>query len=102
MAEKREKAIFGSDDLGIWDSIVKEQQTITVRNEKRRFGKEVTIIEGFTGDVDTKSISSKLKASLACGGTAKDNYIELQGNHKDKVMPLLVELGFSKEQIYVD
>ncbi|MEM0121020.1 MAG: stress response translation initiation inhibitor YciH [Thermoprotei archaeon] len=102
MADKKEKVLFGTEDLGVWDSIVKEQQTITVRVERRRFGKEVTIIEGFTGDIDIKSIASKLKAALACGGTAKNNYIELQGNHKDKVVPLLVELGFNKEQIYVD
>ncbi|MEM0272659.1 MAG: stress response translation initiation inhibitor YciH [Thermoprotei archaeon] len=102
MADKKEKVLFGTEDLGVWDSIVKEQQTITVRVERRRFGKEVTIVEGFTGDIDIKSIASKLKAALACGGTAKNNYIELQGNHKDKVVPLLVELGFNKEQIYVD
>ena len=102
MVDKKEKVLFGTEDLGVWDSIVKEQQTITVRTERRRFGKDVTIVEGFTGDIDIKSIASKLKASLACGGTAKNNYIELQGNHKDKVVPLLVELGFNKEQIYVD
>ncbi|PSN90389.1 hypothetical protein B9Q03_00205 [Candidatus Marsarchaeota G2 archaeon OSP_D] len=102
MVDKKEKVLFGTEDLGVWDSIVKEQQTITVRTERRRFGKDVTIIEGFTDDIDIKSIASKLKASLACGGTAKNNYIELQGNHKDKVVPLLVELGFNKEQIYVD
>lgn len=82
--------------------MVKEQQTITVRTERRRFGKDVTIIEGFTDDIDIKSIASKLKAALACGGTAKDNYIELQGNHKEKVVSLLVELGFNRDQIYVD
>ncbi|PSN96745.1 hypothetical protein B9Q06_00975 [Candidatus Marsarchaeota G2 archaeon ECH_B_2] len=102
MVDKKEKVLFGTEDLGVWDSIVKEQQTITVRTERRRFGKDVTIIEGFTDDIDIKSIASKLKASLACGGTAKNNYIELQGNHKDKVVPLLVGLGFNKEQIYVD
>jgi len=102
MVDKKEKILFGTEDLGAWDSIVKEQQTITVRIERRRFGKDVTIIEGFTDDIDIKSIASKLKASLACGGTAKDNYIELQGNHKDKVVPLLIELGFNKDQIYVD
>jgi translation initiation factor 1 len=102
MAEKKEKTLFGSDDLGIWDSIVKEQQTITVRTERRRFGKDVTVIEGFTDDVNTRSIASKLKAALACGGTTKGNYIELQGNHKDKIVPLLTQLGFSKEQIYLD
>jgi translation initiation factor 1 len=102
MVEKKEKALFGDEDLGIWDSIVKEQQTITVRSEKRRFGKEMTIIDGFTGDVDTRSIASKLKAALACGGTARGSVIELQGNHKERVVPLLVQLGFSKEQIFMD
>jgi translation initiation factor 1 len=102
MAEKKDNSLFGSDELGIWDNIVKEQQTLTVRTEKRRFGKDVTIVEGFTPDVDVKYIASKLKASLACGGTTRDNYIELQGNHKDKIVGLLIQLGFNKEQIYVD
>ena len=78
--------------------IAKTQQEIEVRTEKRRFGKIQTIVSGFEG-VDTKDIAKKLKAKLACGGTVKNNMIELQGNHKNKIKPLLVEMGFDESRI---
>jgi len=69
-----------------------------VKTEKRRFGKIQTIVSGFEG-VDTKDIAKKLKAKLACGGTVKNNVVELQGNHRNKVKPLLVELCFDESGI---
>ncbi len=74
------------------------QKEIVVKTEKRKFGKIQTIITGLE-DVDIKDIAKKLKARLACGGTVKNNTIELQGNHKDKIKPILVELGFDETQI---
>ncbi len=43
--------------------IAKTQQQITVKTEKRRFGKVNTIISGFDDGVDTKEISSKTMES---------------------------------------
>ena len=79
--------------------IAKTQQNIEVKTEKRRFGKVNTIISGFDDGVDIKSIAKKLKAKRACGGTMKNKQIELQGNHKGFIKPILVEEGFSEEQI---
>jgi len=78
--------------------IAKEQQQIEVKTEKRRFGKISTMVSGFK-DVDIKDIGKKLKGKLACGGTVKNNVIELQGNHKGKIKPLLIEMGFDGDQI---
>lgn len=78
--------------------IAKTQQQIEVTTEKRRFGKLSTIITGFK-DVDIKELAKNLKSELACGGTIKNNAIELQGDHRKKVKPLLVELGFDENQI---
>jgi translation initiation factor 1 len=52
-------------------------------------------------DVDKKKIIKELKTKLACGGTLKNNSIELQGNHKDKVKQLLIKMGFPENQIEV-
>jgi translation initiation factor 1 len=76
----------------------KGQQQITVKTEKRRFGKISTLISGLE-DADIKDIAKKLKTGLACGGTVKNKMIELQGNHKGKIKPLLVEMGFEQAQI---
>ena len=46
-----------------------------------------------------KKIAKALKNELACGGTYKDDVIELQGEHVKKVKPALVKLGFDEESI---
>ena len=46
-----------------------------------------------------KKEPQKLKKRLACGGTAKDESVILQGDHRDKVVQYLVELGFKLENI---
>lgn len=82
----------------VCEQIAKTQQEIEVKTEKRTFGKIVTLVSGLDG-VDIKEVAKKLKSKLACGGTVSDKVIELQGNHKGKVKPILVEAGFSPELI---
>jgi translation initiation factor 1 len=85
--------------LCVCKAIEKEEAKIKIFVEKRRFGKVATIIEGI--EKNPKEIASKLKQRLACGGTYKNNRIELQGNHKDRLKEILVELGYKREQIEV-
>ena len=44
-------------ELGIGESITKESQSIMIRTVKRRFGKLMTLIEGFEKDVNIKEIA---------------------------------------------
>ena len=88
-------------DICICDTIAKEKQVIKIYTSRRRYRKFITIVEGLDKSVDSKQILKELKTKLACGGTLKDNTIELQGNHKGKVKPLLMKMGFSNEQIEV-
>lgn len=83
----------------VCNEIAKTQQNIEVKTEKRRFGKVNTIVSGFDDGVDIKVTAKKLKAKRACGGTVKNKQIELQGNHKGFIKPILVSEGFSEEQI---
>lgn len=74
-----------------------EAQKIRIFVEKRKFNKPITIIEGITDNA--KDLASKLKAKLACGGTFKNNHIELQGDHRNRLKEILVRLGYSEDQI---
>ena len=73
-------------ELCVCETISKESQKVKVLVVRRRFGKEVTVINGIDSkSVNINSIAKKLKGMLACGGTVKDGKIELQGNHRDKI-----------------
>ena len=62
--------------------------------EKRR-GKVVTLVgEFFMPKDDCTSTLKILKKKLGCGGAYKDNFMEFQGDLKDKIRPLLVDLDF--------
>jgi translation initiation factor 1 len=84
-------------ELCVCGAIEREAQKIKVSVEKRRYGKLTTVIEGITENA--KEIVSKLKQELACGGTFKENHIELQGDHKSKIKDVLVKLGYEEDQI---
>ena len=83
----------------ICKEIAKTEQRIKVETEKRRIGKMMTMVKGLSNDVNLKEIAKTLKSELACGGTVKNNTIELQGNHRKKVKPILIRLGFQEEAI---
>jgi|SRR3989339_1735928 len=88
-------------DLCVCETIAREQQKITVTIEKRKFGKKYTVVSGITKEANINEIMKTLKNKFACGGTAKNGQIELQGDHKLRMKPVLVELGFPSETIEV-
>ncbi len=85
--------------LCICKTIDREQQKIRVFVEKRKFNKPMTIVEGITEN--GKEVSSQLKSKLACGGTFKNNQIELLGDHRGRIKDILVKLGYLEEQIEI-
>ena len=90
-------------DLCICGEISKEQQRIVVKLERRRYGKPATIIEGINDkNIDLRKIAQDLKTVCACGGTAKNNKVILQGDHRDKVKQYLVKIGFPEANIEIE
>lgn len=86
------------DELCMCQEIAREQSQITIYNDRRRYGKVVTIIEGLTsGDVDVEELTKTLKTRCATGGTFKEGRVELQGEHKKKVKETLTGMGFVVE-----
>jgi len=90
------------EELCVCEMIAKEKQMIRIYVEKKRFGKVSTIIQGIDESrIDVKNLLKKLKSKLACGGTFKEGNIELQGDHKYKVVEILQKEGFPKDMIDV-
>ena len=74
-------------------------QRIRIFVEKRKFDKPITIVEGITDNA--KDVSSQLKRKLATGGTFKKGHIELLGDHRQRILDILVKIGYSREQIEI-
>ena len=59
-----------------------------------RGGKGVTVIRGLAlDDAALGALGKTLKAACGVGGTTKDGVIELQGDHRERVMTLLKAPG---------
>lgn len=71
---------------------------IKVHYEKKgRGGKEAVIIRGLNEDAnhDLEAICKTLKSKIGVGGAAKDGEIILQGNHRDRIVAILQDMGFT-------
>ena len=89
-------------ELCMCEIIAKEAQRIVIKIEKKKFGKNYTVVTGIDHkEIDMKDLLKSLKSKLACGGTAKDNQIELQGEHKHRVKDILIAMGFPADRIDV-
>lgn len=85
-------------ELCMCEEIAREQQSVRIYTDSRRYGKVVTVVEGIDStDIDIDDLARKLKNKCAAGGTAKEGKIELQGDHKKKVAQTLEEMGFKTE-----
>ena len=87
-------------DICVCGEIEKEQQRIRIRLETRKFGRPTTVIDGIDDrNSNLASIAQKLKGFCACGGTAKNGLIMLQGDHRERVREYLIKTGYPEENI---
>jgi len=81
-------------ELGLEDELAVDGSRVRLRTESRRYGKQVTILEGFDTKLDLDALVRDLKNHVGAGGTAKDGHIELQGDHRRRVEEWLKGRGF--------
>ncbi len=64
-------------------------------SRKGKGGKTVTIVSGFQVSPDTlQSLVKQLKNQCGTGGTMRDGEIEIQGDHRQKLLEILTKLGY--------
>ena len=61
------------------------------REKAGRGGKTVTIVRGLTGDL--AAVASDLKRHCGTGGAVKGGTIEIQGDHREKIIARLQAAG---------
>ncbi len=74
--------------------LAKNQHQLVFTYEKRK-GKPVTLVGRFSlSSEDKKEVLKLLKKKLACGGSIKEEWIELQGDVKEKIITILGSDGW--------
>ena len=64
-------------------------------SKKQRGGKEVSLITGFIGTTeDLEALGKLLRQRCGVGGSAKDGEILVQGDQREKLHKILLELGY--------
>jgi translation initiation factor 1 len=71
------------------------EQTARITVQKRKHGRRVTVITGLPeiGN-DLPALLVQLKNACGAGGTIKDEVIEIQGQHVERVRQVLLKVGF--------
>ncbi|WP_111669611.1 translation initiation factor [Algoriphagus litoralis] len=106
--KKRDGVVYSTSDSFEYDQgDQEEQETLpssqqklkVLLDKKSRAGKQVTLVEGFVGsDEDLKELGKLLKNKCGVGGSTKDGEILIQGDHRDKVLQVLLAAGYGAKK----
>lgn len=79
-------------------TLPKKQQKLRLSMERAgRAGKTVTLVRGFVGaDSDLHALCKLLKQKCGVGGSAKDGEIVIQGDHRQRLIEILLSEGYTQ------
>lgn len=64
-----------------------------------RAGKGVSVISGLPlAPADLEALASRLKRLCGAGGAVRDGVIEIQGDHRDRLVAELCRLGYDAKR----
>ena len=78
------------------ESLPPHQQTIYLHREsKGRHGGSVTLVKNLVlSPGDMKLLAKRLKQVCGSGGTVKEDIVEIQGEHREKIAEELKKIGY--------
>jgi len=69
------------------------------RETSGRSGKGVSVVSGLPlGDAELQALATQFKKSCGAGGAVKDGRIEIQGEHRDRLVVELRKLGYDAKR----
>jgi translation initiation factor 1 len=102
--KKRDGVVYSTNsDFGYTYNEQNEQETLPARQQdlrveldkSMRAGKQVTLVTGFVGtSADLESLGKMLKSKCGVGGSVKDGQVIIQGDHRDKLLAILIKEGY--------
>jgi len=104
MAEPKHRVVYSTDPTSetprpaVAHTPPARQQQVRVHLERKgRGGKSVSLISGVT-PAELEKVCKLLKTRLGTGGAVKEQLIEIQGDQRDKVVAILLELGYQAKK----
>lgn len=89
---------YAEDEPKESDTLPKNQQRLRLNMERAgRGGKTVTLVKGFIGtEEDINALCKLLKQRCGVGGSVKDGDIIIQGDHRQRLIEILKNEGYTQ------
>lgn len=108
--KKRDGIVYSTDENFEYQNPEADDETETLPPDKQKMivrldtsnrkGKQVTLVQGFTGKTgDLEELAKVIKTKCSVGGSVKDREIIIQGDLRTKITDLLTGLGYKVKKI---
>ena len=86
---------YTTDEVEEPETLPPDKQTLRVwLDRKQRAGRVVTLVRGFRGTAaDLEALGRMLKQRCGVGGSVKEGEIIVQGDHRDRIVEILLRAG---------